>query len=174
MHDKLRIRIIVFSSLSSSPSSSPTFCRAIARASARFSSFLSYRYPIITAKREMAVGIIIEMSRDRVIKLSRKTSIRTTNTVTRNSRHTRRCVHRYIINYTAHFRHFMLVNTHWMLVILIPFSSLYFMLHYVIASYDLYYFSNNFQSECIFQKNYEVTKKLCSILKYLRIIIRLL
>lgn len=38
----------------------------------------------------MAVGIIIEMSRDHVIKLSRNTSIRTTNTVTQNSRHTRR------------------------------------------------------------------------------------
>lgn len=35
-------------------------------------------------KREIAVGIIIEMSRDHVIKLSRKVPIRTTNTVTRN------------------------------------------------------------------------------------------
>lgn len=34
----------------------------------------------------MAAGIIIEMSRDHVIKLSRKASIRTTNTVTRITR----------------------------------------------------------------------------------------
>jgi len=38
----------------------------------------------------MAVCIIIEMSRDRVIKLSRKASIHTTNAVTRNSRSIRR------------------------------------------------------------------------------------
>ena len=42
----------------------------------------------------MAVGIIIEMSRDHIIKLSRNTSIHTTNTVTRNSRCTRRRVRR--------------------------------------------------------------------------------
>lgn len=55
------------------------------RTRAQFPSFLPYRYPIIMTKREIAVGIIIEMSRDHVIKLSRKASIRsTTNTVTRN------------------------------------------------------------------------------------------
>lgn len=64
------------------------------RARAQFSPFLPYRYPIITTKREMAVGIIIEMSRDHIIKLSRNTSIRTTNTVTRNSRYTRTRVRR--------------------------------------------------------------------------------
>lgn len=64
------------------------------RAHAQFSQFLPDRYPIITTKRELAVGIIIEMSRDHVIKLSRNTSIRTTNTVTRNSRYARRRIRR--------------------------------------------------------------------------------
>lgn len=52
-------------------------------------------------KGEMAVGIIIEMSRDHVIKLSRNTSIRTTNTVTRNSCHTHQRIHVGIINCIA-------------------------------------------------------------------------